>query len=106
MQEAKVSEEKLTSAIQRLQEAAFKKIDYIKILELRVNSLIIENAKLHDEIENLKKEFSISTKKTSIENKKDMLPESTTDNQLLSADANQDIDISIRQLKNILGKRK
>jgi hypothetical protein len=103
MQETKSIDIKLTSAIQKLQDAALKKVEEVKRLENKITKLSIENAKLQAIIEDIKPKASIVKQQET--NEPGILPFGNIEGgKLLSKDASEDIDVSISQLKNIFNK--
>ncbi|WPX96459.1 hypothetical protein [Candidatus Bandiella euplotis] len=112
MQESKSIDTKLSLAIQELQEAASKKIENAKYLQKQVTALSIENIKLKDTIAILmqKLEASSTSLPSSLKESKKLevsgeLPfQNVEEDQLLSKGSSEHIDISISQLKKLIGK--
>jgi hypothetical protein len=103
MQETKSIDIKLTSAIQKLQDAALKKVEEVKRLENKITKLSIENAKLQAIIEDIKPRASV-VKQQEV-NAPGILPFGNIESgKLLSQDASEDIDMSISQLKSVFSK--
>ena len=102
----KTIEMKLTSVIKKLREAALKKVEEIKFLEDKITKLNIENAKLHNTISNIEKKSEKTPPTT--EQEASILDKPETQNigskQLVSEETDDNIDISINQLKGILDK--
>ena len=96
------------SAIQELQTVALKKIEEVKILQDKVTKLNIENIKLHDIVTNLRKNFEQNATKPKQEADLAIqdIEEKGGNNQLVSKETSESIDISISQLKGILNKSK
>ena len=106
MQEDRGINARLTAVIQELQEATLKKVEEVKHLEDKVTKLSIENIKLQNTINNLKK----SLEKNSHESKQEsQTPDESNsqdveNNQPAGKEENDSIDISINQLKSILNE--
>ncbi len=102
----KTIEMKLTSVIKKLRETALKKVEEIKFLEDKITKLNIENAKLHNTISNIEKNPEKTPPIT--EQEASILDKPETQNigskQLVSEETDDNIDISINQLKGILDK--
>ena len=108
MEDTKTIDAKLMSAIQELQEVALKRIEEVKILQDKVTKLSIENVKLHDIVTNLRKNFEQNATKPKQEADLAIqdIEEKGDNNQLVSKETSESIDISISQLKGILNKSK
>ena len=98
---------KIRLALNDLHDVVISKVEEIKHLEKKITKLSINNAKLQDEITNLVN----SLKKDRYHN--DNIEEvvlhnkisQDSDEKLINEDANDDIDISINQLKSIISKK-
>jgi hypothetical protein len=100
MQDTENIEIELTQALYKLKDSVLKKKEEVEILENKLTNLNIENIDLKNEISILK------NSKAALEKEKSLVDMEIKKNKkaLLDNEASKDIDISISQLKNILGK--